>query len=149
MLFRSIIGDGDQRVYYEQLIHQYQLEEKVKLLGVLPREQAMACMNNSQGVIVPSRNEGLGYTILEAGLLQKPVIASRVGGIVEIIEDGEHGLLVEPENPDALTKAVLKLIESPQLALSLASSLHQRVLTTFSTAIMVEQYYQLYQDVMK
>lgn len=144
-----IIGGGDQAEYYKQLIKQHELGELVQLTGALPREQALAYLDGALGLLVPSRSEGLPYIILEAGLLNKPVIASRVGGIVEIIEQGKHGLLVDAENPGAIVDAVRKLLDNPKLACSVADNLHQRVLKTFTTEVMVHKYFELYRQVMK
>ena len=65
--------------------------------------------------VMPSRQEGLGLSIMEAQAAGVPVVASRVGGIPTLIEDGKTGLLVEPENKDALSEAIIRLLNDKPL----------------------------------
>lgn len=82
--------------------------------------------------VLPSIKEGLPYIIMEAGLAGLAVIASSVGGISEIIEDGKDGLLVPPKNPEALATAIKKLISDKNLREQIAANLHQKILSEFS-----------------
>lgn len=67
-------------------------------------------------VVLASRWEGLGLALVEAALRSRPVVATRVGGIPEVVEDGVTGLLVDPRDPRALADAVLRLLDDPALA---------------------------------
>ena len=66
-------------------------------------------------IVIPSRWEGLPYTLLDALARGKAVVATRVGGIVDVLRDGENGLLVEPENPAAVAEACARLLRDPAL----------------------------------
>jgi len=85
-------------------------------------------------VVVPSRwQEPLGLINLEAGACHKPVVATRVGGILEVVEDGVNGYLVEPEDVDGLTARVTQLIADPALRARLGASGRARVEQNFTT----------------
>ena len=82
--------------------------------------------------------------ILEAGLAGLPVIASNVGGIPEIIENGKEGLLVPPANPEELAVAIKKLIEDKTLRENLARNLHEKIQKEFSLEKMLRETISLY-----
>ncbi|MDP3902077.1 MAG: glycosyltransferase family 4 protein, partial [bacterium] len=86
---------------------------------------------------LPSIKEGLPYVILEAGLAGLPVVASNIGGIPEIIEDGKSGLLTPPKNSEALTEAIKRLIDDKNLRDTLAANLHEKIKTEFSVEKML------------
>jgi len=77
-------------------------------------------------VVLPSRSEGLGIVLLEAMAMHKPIVATQVGGIPEIIEDRVSGLLCPKEDPEALAQTILELIESPSLLAQIAEAGYQR-----------------------
>ena len=80
----------------------------------------------------PALTEAFGLALLEVGAAGVPVVATRVGGVPEVILDGRTGLLVEPSNPDALADAILALLHNPDLARRLATAARERVLTEFT-----------------
>jgi glycosyltransferase involved in cell wall biosynthesis len=79
--------------------------------------------------VLPSLQEALPYVILEAAALEKPVVASEVGGIRELLRNEETGLLVPPGDPKTLAAAVIRLAEDPALAASLGKKLRSAGLT--------------------
>lgn len=88
--------------------------------------------------VMPSVMEGLCTSILDALAMRKPVVASQVGGIPEIIEDGVTGLLIPPRDPAALAAAVARVLGDPELARKLAERGRKKVEDAFSTDAMVE-----------
>lgn len=82
-------------------------------------------------VVIPSRQEGQGLVALEAMAARKPVVASRVGGLMETIRDGETGLLVPPESPEALARAIASLLNDPVRSRSLGEAGRARVETDY------------------
>jgi len=78
-------------------------------------------------VVLPSRVESLGYTMLEAGYFKKPFIGSRTGGIEEFIEDGVNGFLFQPGNADDLADKIRFVINNPEKAKSASEELHKKV----------------------
>lgn len=124
--------------------HKYLLEAaknfpdiKLNIISNLP--DAARHLKNFDIFVLPSIKEGLPYVLLEAGLAELPVVATRVGGVSEIIQDQKTGLLVSPANSQELAKSIKKLIENPDLRQKLAQSLHQKILKEFSFEKMLER----------
>ncbi|MDE3042956.1 MAG: glycosyltransferase family 4 protein [Nitrospirota bacterium] len=117
-----LVGDGPLRGQLEDLAQQLGLNEQVKFLGLQDRTGVRKLLRQCRFVVLPSRAEPFGIAILEALASGKPVVASAVGGIPEIIEDGKNGILVEPENPQALCDAMTTVWNDRELAERLASA---------------------------
>jgi glycosyltransferase involved in cell wall biosynthesis len=131
-----VIGEGEERAELESLVGELGLGEQVSLVGF--KDEASRLLKAFDIFILPSRKEGLPYSLLEAGLASLPVVATKVGGIPEVIRDGETGLLIQANNPDALAKALLKL-KDEQLRKSLGKNLHTLVSESFSKEKMVAE----------
>jgi glycosyltransferase involved in cell wall biosynthesis len=115
----------------------------VRILG--PRPDAVAVLALADVVVLPSvAAEGVPIAILEALALGKPVVATRVGGVPEVIQDGANGILVPPEDPRALADAVSALLADPPRATALAASGRATVVARFSADGMVRQIERLY-----
>lgn len=106
-----IIGDGSQKEELINRIRKNKLEESVLLLGYKNRLEVSEYINASDIVVVSSRNEGRSLVAVEAIACGKPVVASRVGGISEVINDEKIGILVEKENPIALSDAIERALK--------------------------------------
>ena len=101
-----IIGDGSERKNLENLVKKLNLEERVEFLGEIPNERIPEYLAGADCFVLPSLKEGFGIVVLEAMAAGVPVVASKVGGIMDIIEDGKTGLLVEPGNSEDIAKAI-------------------------------------------
>jgi glycosyltransferase involved in cell wall biosynthesis len=97
--------------------------------------------------LLPSITEAFGYVLLEAGYARIPVVASRVGGIPEIIEHEVTGLLVPPRDVLAIRSALDQLMNSPSLRGKLGSALHEKVVNEFSSALVISETALLYNKV--
>jgi glycosyltransferase involved in cell wall biosynthesis len=124
-----IIGWGKEKSNLKSQISNLGLQNNVFLIDNLPN--AAQYLKAFDIFVLPSLKEGLPYTLLEAGLAELPVIATKVGGIPEIIGHDE-GLLVEPGNADDLAKKVEELINDEQKRKIFASALWQKVIQEFS-----------------
>jgi glycosyltransferase involved in cell wall biosynthesis len=102
------------------------------------RRDVPACLAAADIVALPSLHEGLGVAALEAMAASKPVVASRVGGLGEVVIDGETGLLVPPGEPEALAAALERLAADPGLRARLAAAGRTRVLTHYTSARMAD-----------
>lgn len=142
LLHYLILGDGEERESLETLIKQYKLEKRVFLLGFV--DDASQFLKAFDLFLLPSITEGLAFVLLEAGLSKLPVVASRVGGIPEIIEDETTGLLVPSRNPDALAVVLQRLIESPALCEKLSTALQEKVTRDFSLTRVLSETLQVY-----
>ena len=98
--------------------------------------------------VLPSLNEGMGKVLVEAMLLKKPIIASRVGGIPDLIRDGENGILINPASPDDLAKAVVELIKSEDKRVKMGNS-GRLMAESYSDRVMVEKIESLYNLLIK
>jgi glycosyltransferase involved in cell wall biosynthesis len=139
-----LVGDGPLRGFLEQLVQEKGLEEFVRFAGV--RSDVPAFLRHMDAFVLPSLTEGLPITLLEAIASDLPVVASRVGGIPEVLEHGVTGLLVSPGNVDELRDAILAVLDSPEEAASRCRAAAERVRTEFDILQMVHAYENLYQE---
>jgi len=109
-----LAGDGKERGRLEQMGRELGLEDKLIFTGWL--DSPYPVLSRMDILVLPSLWEGLGVTILEAMALGKPVVATMVGGIPEVVSDGETGLLVPSDDEEALASALHKLLSDPKLA---------------------------------
>ena len=98
--------------------------------------------------VLPSRSEGLGLVAVEAMAAGRPVVASCTGGLPEVVVDGETGLLVEPEDPVALARAIRMLLADPDRAARMGAAGRQRVRERFSAERMARETAALYEELM-
>ncbi len=94
---------------------------------IQPTENIIAFYQISDMVILPSRIDPFPYVLLESGALKKPFIGGNTGGIAEFIEDGVHGLLVNPGDSDQLSEKIIYLLNNPLKSELLANALYQKV----------------------
>jgi len=99
--------------------------------------------------VLPSLWEGLPISILEAMAAGKPVVATRVGGVPEVVVDGETGLLVPPRDPEALAGAIARLLRDPQLRHRMGQAGQERVREHFSVEQMVRRTETLYEELLE
>lgn len=137
-----VIGEGPLRTDLEKLISTYRLEKNILLPGFVPN--AASLLPAFDIVLHPSLSEALAYAVLEAGCAERPVIASAVGGLPEIITDGKNGLLTPAGNSKVLAHAIQKLIDDPALRKNLGAALHKTIEEKFSPEIMYEATKELY-----
>ena len=142
-----IIGDGERHAQYQRMIEDLGCSEQIRLLGRLEKTQVWSIMSASRGMILPSRSEGLSCVVQEAGVLGIPVIASRVGGVPELISHEQEGLLVCPEQHQAIVEAVLRIVNDTLLAKSCARNLQLKVNIGFTAQTMAKKYVDFYDDI--
>jgi glycosyltransferase involved in cell wall biosynthesis len=101
-----LVGDGPERKALEREARRLGVGDRVRFLGFLAHERLPAAMANADLLVLPSVYEELGTVLLEAMWAGLPIVASRTGGIPDVIEDGVNGLLVPPGDPEALASAI-------------------------------------------
>ncbi len=131
-----IMGEGEERTFLETLRTEESVEDRVHLLGFVP--EGARYLPAFDIFALPSYTEALGYSLIEAGLAGLPAVATRVGGIPEIIEDKLQGYLVPPNHAGQLADRLAELIADPGLRERFGSALRQKVSEEFSIAHMVE-----------
>lgn len=117
-----IVGNGPDTAILEKQVKEEQITQQVTFFGEAGWETAMQQMALMDVVVVPSRFEGFGLTAAEAMAMGKPVIASAVFGLKEVVTDGETGLLFEPENTSDLKESLKQLCLDPALCKQLGAN---------------------------
>lgn len=123
-----------------------QLEKSIAFLGLLPHEDLARHYQEADVFVFPSlAKETFGMPVAEAMASGLPVVASRVGGVPELVEHDKTGLLVEPNNPTVLANAILHLLENRNLRLSMGQAARERALALFSCDRVVDALVQHYE----
>lgn len=110
----KLVGSGALQPVVEELVRDF--PEQVSWTERLSQREISAALDASTFLLLPSRSEGMGRVIVEAFCRARPVVASRVGGIPDLVEDGSNGLLVEPGNTNGLVDAIVRLADDRSLA---------------------------------
>lgn len=131
-----IVGDGPLRDAVEEAVRQHDLRAQVIQTGF--RDDVPALLASMDVVVLSSLWEGLPIIVLEAMAAAKPVVATALPGLNEVVVDGDTGLLVPPRDPDRLAAAVLQVLRDPQRARVMGQRGRARVSAEFSVARMVE-----------
>ncbi len=155
--FESIVGLSDERRikelarFYSVSYRSYLqdslcsgLSSKVFFTGSVPHLDLPGYYCNADVLINPSLYEAFGMTLVESMACQLPVIATRVGGMVEIVEDGKNGLLVEPDSVSDLTRAILALLSNEDLRKTMGIAARKRAVEHFSYEMTAESLRQCY-----
>jgi glycosyltransferase involved in cell wall biosynthesis len=130
----------------EHLVVSLGLSGRCTLIRDASREEVAGWLAAATAFVLASRSEGFGLVLLEAGAFGVPVIATRVGGIPEIIAGPEYGLLVEPDDPGALESALEDLLQNAEKARVLGENLRRRVRTVFSWEAAYKEYRNILDD---
>ena len=125
-----IIGGGRREAEMRRLAAELGLAGRVHFLG--PRDDVPDLLSALDIFVLPSHSEGVSLALLEAMAAGLPVIATRVGGLPEVVTDGENGLLIPPQDPEALATALERLLADPDLAQKLGENARKHVEANFS-----------------
>jgi colanic acid/amylovoran biosynthesis glycosyltransferase len=139
-----LVGDGPERPELEKLVSELQLGDRVTFLGRLTETDTLAEIARSDILVLPSFMEGLPIVLMEAMALGVPVIASRVAGIPELVEDGRGGLLFAPSKWDELADCIRRLLTDQALYGSLAEHGKKKVADEFNAQKSAEVLTQLF-----
>ena len=141
-----IAGDGPMRRELEGLVRDLGLQEQAWLPGA--RSDVPELMRAMDVFVLPSINEGISNTILEAMATGRPVVAGRVGGNPELIVDGVTGALYDASDPEGLEQAMMQYIEDGDRRTTHGRNARQRVRAEFSLDAMVQRYCALYDELL-
>lgn len=111
----AVAGDGPERDALERRARELGLDGRVSFLGSVPREQVLRLFRAADASVLPSAWENFPHTVVEALAVGCPVIATAVGGVPEVVRDGENGLLVPPGDPAALGAAIARFFSDGDL----------------------------------
>jgi glycosyltransferase involved in cell wall biosynthesis len=141
-----IIGEGPQKKILQSKIDNYGLARKVLIAGY--RDQAFNYLPLFDVFVLPSLTEGLPITILEAMQANTPIIATRVGGIPDVLGNGAFGIVVEPGNSAALAEAISYVSSNPVKINEMSNDARKAVLEKYSSRRMAEGYLKVYEAVL-
>lgn len=141
-----IVGEGKEERFLKSLVNELQLESRVQFLPIVNRTNEILSVLDI--FVMPSRQEGLGLSIMEAQASGLPVVASHVGGIPTLIEHNVTGLLVPKESPTALADALVDLLESQDKRDRLGRAGRAFIVQHYSSPQMIEKTYQLYRSLL-
>jgi glycosyltransferase involved in cell wall biosynthesis len=142
-----IVGDGELHGRAEEFVAQNDLHHKVTFTG--ERHDIPEILAASDILVLSSRWEGLPLVVIEAETAGLPVVASGVGGVPELIEDGITGFVVPPRNPRALADIIQRLLDDTQLRRRIGSAAREKALREFTLHDMLTKTHQLYEDILR
>lgn len=142
-----IAGDGPERPKLEGEASRLGLNKNVEFLGMIDGESVPHILNQATLVVMPSRQESFGFVALEAALMGRPVVATKVGGLPEIIVHSETGLLVPDDDNAELCSSIRYLLENPGTAEQMGGAARRHAMKNFSMQRCVEAYDALYQRI--
>jgi glycosyltransferase involved in cell wall biosynthesis len=142
-----LVGDGELRGAVEHSVSSLGLGRSVLLAG--ERTDIPEVLAASDVFVLSSCKEGLPYTVIEAMVAGLPVVASRVGGVPELVEDGVTGFLVPPRDPRALVGALQKVLDDPGLRSRMGTAGREKAIREFGLAEMVRKTHHVYDEVLR
>lgn len=142
-----IAGDGDGRKELVKLCDELSIADKVTFCGFV--KDIYSFLNFIDINTLTSRCESFPYVLLEGARMKKPTVSSRVGGIPDLIVDGECGLLFERENERELAEKLIRLIEHPSEAATYGENLYRRATSRFSSEALAKRHLEIYRAVLR
>jgi Glycosyltransferase len=140
-----LVGDGAQKKNVEELIKNLGLTSHVRITGLVSRDEVCLYLSQASLFVLPSRSEALGNSLIEAMAAGLPVVATRVGGIPDVVDDGVNGLLVEPDDIMALSEAINFMLNNSEKANQFGQCAHKKALL-FKRENIVTQYIKTFND---
>ena len=148
LLFK-VFGDGPLRVSSQCLAHELELDSYVEFCGAFDKTDLPAIMDEIDVVVLSTHYEGFGVALAEGMAFGKPVVATAVGGVMDVVADGVTGILVPEGDADALAIGILTLSLDPRLYTNMALAARERYLARFTPERVVPQYVALYERLAK
>jgi glycogen(starch) synthase len=140
-----IAGNGEARAELEEQATKERINHAVEFMGSVAPANIPGLINDATLVLLPSRRDSFPLVALEAAAMARPVVATRVGGLPEIVMHQETGLLVTPEDTTGMADAIGFLIDNPGAAIRMGIAAQKRAATVFSWKYHVDAYDALYQ----
>lgn len=135
-----IAGDGDDRMQLEHQAAELGLSQVVDFLGWVAPHQVFELINTATIVLMPSRWEGLPSVALQAGMMARPIVGTRVSGISDVVAHQHTGLLVERDDASGMADAVTALLDQPDIAIQMGKAARRRVSEVFDWEKCVNAY---------
>lgn len=144
-----IVGDGSQKKKMEKKTYELGIEKFVEFTGYIEHEKVLDQYKKLSLFIAVSTMESFGVSVLEAASCKIPSITSNVGGLTEVNLHKETGLVIEPNNPQKLAKAILYFLDNESLRIELGNNARKRIINSFNWEESVIQMIKVYKGVSK
>ncbi len=141
-----IVGTGPDGDKIRNMVSKLGIKNNVRFLGHNTENEVIRYYHASDIFVLPSYAEGMPNSLLEAMACGLPVIASKIGGVVDIIEDGKSGILVEPGDVLGLASAMVRLLKDAELRQRLGAEARKRIVEGFSINRIADKYIKLYEE---
>lgn len=146
-IYFIMVGKGHLQAELEEKTKELGIQANVRFLGF--RDDMLEILQSVDLFVLPSLWEGQGVVLMEAMCYKKPVIACKVGGVVDIVQDGENGLLVPSRDPDSLAKAILKMMDMPEKMKEMGEEGYRRIASKFRDSEMNDRRFEVYGKLFK
>ena len=140
-----LVGDGSQRRFIEELIQELELSKNATVTGLVNREKVHDFLSNAALFVLSSSHEGTPNAVLQAMALGLPIVATKVGGVPEIVDQNINGLLVEPNNVKVLAEAIHLLLVNKDLAKQFGENARSKALE-FKMETAIQKYVDFFND---
>jgi glycosyltransferase involved in cell wall biosynthesis len=137
-------GTGPLKTEMEDQIRRTSLEKVVRLLGV--RTDMPRFYQSLDLFVLPSRFEGMPVCLLEAMACGSPCVVTDIEGCRELVSDGREGLVVPPEDPEAMARAIMELLRDPEKRSVMGKAAREKVLTVASPASAIDAHLEMYRE---
>lgn len=144
----TLVGDGPEREVIEQMIEEYHLTRHIYLEGFQSHREVSKYFRESHIFVLPSIREGFPLVILEALASGLPCVASNVGGVKVVIEEGLNGYLVSPSNAEELSRKVVKLLKSVAVVKKMGERAREKIVAHYSWDKIADRTLVLYRQAM-
>ena len=132
--YLTLIGDGPDRAKLQAQVQRLDLSDTVRFAGYQNQDEVAQALSHSAIFVLPSFAEGVPVVLMEAMAARRPVVATRIAGIPELVEDGLAGRIVPPGDGAALATAVCDILDNPDRAAAMGRAGRQKVEADFNIA---------------
>lgn len=143
-----LVGKGTQENYLKSLVSKLNIKSKIEFAGYINPDLVPQYHNMMDISVFPSIEESFGVAVLEASACCKPVIVSRVGGMPEVVDENETGFIVEKQNPEAIAKALKKLVDNSVLRSEMGKKGRNKVINEFNWNDSVKKMLSIYNELL-
>lgn len=147
-IYFVMIGDGSNHAELKQWVQQQGLSDRVSMPGSVPHDEIAAYYQLADIAVLPSLKEAISISGLEAMASGTPLIGTRVGGIPELIDHEENGLLVQPRSPEEIAEAINRLHENLHEVKEMGTKARAKVVDSFSWDAVAERTIEVYKSVL-
>lgn len=142
----EIVGDGPLRSQLEEYAAELNIVGNVKFLGILPNDQVLSHISNWKVFVLASRWEGFGIVLLEAMAAEKPIVATNVEAIPEVVEDGVTGFLCPLDDDETIAEKIIWFLRNKEAAIEFGKKGRERLDLVFSIEASMEKLYRVYEE---